>query len=198
MNEYIEAAAKFIHDGGVILVPTDTNYALATDPWNEDACARLYSIKKRDIHKPLTLFIAEPNELYQYIDLTKINEQLLSDLVDKHWPGPLNFVLPKSSKAPSNSYFDSATVSVVCNVNSVIKLIIKKLDTPLGMSSANISGTTINGLVDFDLAVSTFKNNIDYVVPTIEKFPKTSTSSTIISINQNEIKVLRQGDVVIK
>lgn len=197
MNENIELAAKCILAKGVILVPTDTNYALATNPFNEEACAKLYSIKKRDVRKPLTLFIAEPNELYQYIDQTEVDTQLLSNLIKKYWPGPLNLVLPKSSRAPSNLYFDSKTISVVCNSNLALKAIIELVDRPLGLSSANISGTTINSLVNFDLAVSIFQAQIDCAVSPLTESPKTSVSSTIISINKNQIKVIRQGDIFV-
>lgn len=198
MKQNIQTAAQFILNNGVILVPTDTNYALTTNPWNEKSCARLYSIKKRDIRKPLTLFIAEPDEIYQYIDLKEVDQQFLSNIINKHWPGPLNLVLPKSAKAPSNIYFDSGTISIVCNVNPVLKSIIKAVNMPLGLSSANISGKEINGIIDFELAAKTFHDKIDYIVPSNAKTTETSTSSTIISITEGEIKVLRQGDIVVQ
>jgi tRNA threonylcarbamoyl adenosine modification protein (Sua5/YciO/YrdC/YwlC family) len=197
MKQDIETAAQFILNNGVILVPTDTNYALATNPWNEKSCAQLYSIKKRDIRKPLTLFIAEPNEIYQYIDLKKVDKQFLTNIIHNYWPGPLNLVLPKSANAPSNIYFDSDTISIVCNINPILQSIIRAVNMPLGLSSANISGTEIDGIIDFELAAKTFQNEIDYIITSNAETLNTSTSSTIISITQDEIKVLRQGDIVV-
>ena len=74
--------AQALKDGGVGIVPTDTNYGLAVDPFNEEACTKLYEIKNRDSKKPLTLLIAKPNDVLKYADLSKLDKDLLLNLVN--------------------------------------------------------------------------------------------------------------------
>lgn len=195
MEENIKTA-EIIRNGGVVLLPTDTNYALATDPWNTESCARLYAIKRRDHRKPLTLFIAEPSEIYTYVDMRRIDEVLVRDIVDRYWPGALNIVLPKSEEAPINRYFEDKTISIVCNKNKILRSIITALGKPLGLSSANISGTDVRGLVDFNLAFEKFSKSVDYSLRSIQQSSESSRSSTIISIMKNNVSVLRQGDII--
>lgn len=192
-----EHAANVLKQGGVLMVPTDTNYAFAADPWNEHACARLYEIKKRDVKKPLTLFVSRPDDLWNYIDLSGDLEDVLRPLVSQHWPGPLNFVLPKSSAAPDHPYLKEDSISVVCNRNPVLNDLIQRFGRPLAMTSANLSGVEHDRLIDYELATQTFPDAVDYIVPPAPDKPTTTRSSTIVSLLDGTLKVLRQGDIVV-
>ncbi len=53
----IRYAADQIRAGEVLGMPTDTFYGLAADPFNLRAVDRVYDIKSRSRHKPLSLLI---------------------------------------------------------------------------------------------------------------------------------------------
>ena len=53
----IRYAADQIRSGEVLGMPTDTFYGLAADPFNLLAVDRVYDIKSRSRHKPLSLLI---------------------------------------------------------------------------------------------------------------------------------------------
>src|SRR5580693_10397557 len=53
----IRYAADQIRAGEVLGMPTDTFYGLAADPFNLRAVDRVYEIKSRSRHKPLSLLI---------------------------------------------------------------------------------------------------------------------------------------------
>ena len=46
-EESLQLAAQIINAGGVIVVPTDTVYGVACDPFNEKAVAKIYELKRR-------------------------------------------------------------------------------------------------------------------------------------------------------
>ncbi|AOJ27441.1 MULTISPECIES: L-threonylcarbamoyladenylate synthase [Burkholderia] len=190
-------AAQVLKNGGVLMVPTDTNYAFAADPWNERACARLYEIKKRDVKKPLTLFVSDPQELWAYASLEAEQADTVRTLMERFWPGPLNFVLPKSARAPDHRYLKEDSISVVCNRNPVLNELIGTFGRPLAMTSANLSGVEHDCLIDYDLATRTFPDAVDFIVPPAPGKPTTTKSSTIVSLLDGTLKVLRQGDIVI-
>ena len=53
----VKYAADQIRAGEVLGMPTDTFYGLAADPFNLRAVDRVYDIKTRSRHKPLSLLI---------------------------------------------------------------------------------------------------------------------------------------------
>src|SRR5258708_27376790 len=55
----IRYAADQIRSGEVLGMPTDTFYGLAADPFNLRAVKRVYEIKSRSRHKPLSLLIED-------------------------------------------------------------------------------------------------------------------------------------------
>ena len=64
----------------------------------------------------------------------------------------------------------------------------------LGMSSANLSGVESDCLIDIDAARQTFGDRVGYILPAAQR-PVTTVSSTIVSLLEKEIKILRAGDM---
>ena len=58
----IKYAADQIRSGEVLGMPTDTFYGLAADPFNLRAVERVYDIKTRSRHKPLSLLIESTDQ----------------------------------------------------------------------------------------------------------------------------------------
>ncbi|WP_045737611.1 L-threonylcarbamoyladenylate synthase [Xanthomonas sp. MUS 060] len=189
--------ARRLNDGGVALLPTDTNYALGCLPWDEAVCAQLYAIKQRPADKPLTLFVRNAAEGRVYADLTPEEEKLFNDLAERFWPGPLNMIVRSSLRAPKHKYFDAGSISLVCNRNRALMDLLDAVDGPLALTSANISGTAIDGLVSAELAAELFGEKIEVFVPTADSDSGTTQSSTIVSLVGGGLKVVRQGDVVV-
>lgn len=193
MNHITNTVAA-LKRGEVVLVPTDTNYALAVDPWNEDACRKIFDLKQRDLKKPLTLFIAHPADVWRYVDMTKINQREALEKLVAFMPGAINIVVPRSSLVPNHQYIKPDSVSLVCNKQSVLREVIDLFGRPLGMSSANISGVEHDMLIDIELARNTFGDRVGYILPASE-VPTTTVSSTIISFLGETVETIRKGDI---
>ena len=58
----VNYVADRIRQGSVVGMPTDTFYGLAVDPYNLHAVERVYEIKERGRHKPLSLLIERSEE----------------------------------------------------------------------------------------------------------------------------------------
>lgn len=193
----VDTAAKRLQNGGVALLPTDTNYALGCIPWDESACSRLYKIKRRPPEKPLTLFVRDAEEAKLYAALTPAEEHLFDGLTGRFWPGPLNIIVPAGPAAPKHRYFDPGSVSVVCNRNKQLRYLLNAIDSALALTSANISGETVDGLVSYSEAVTLFGEHVDIVVPNDDLGSKTTMSSTIVRIASGKCEIVRQGDIVV-
>jgi L-threonylcarbamoyladenylate synthase len=82
----IDYIAGCINSGQVVALPTDTFYGLAVDPVNLAAVDRIYDIKTRARHKPLSLLIADVAQAY---GLARSCDTAFDRLAERFWPGPL-------------------------------------------------------------------------------------------------------------
>ncbi len=78
-------------------MPTDTFYGLAADPFNLRAVDRVYDIKTRSRHKPLSLLIESVD---QAEELAKSLSEEFYALARKYWPGPLTIIVKAGSRCP--------------------------------------------------------------------------------------------------
>ena len=81
----IKYAAEQILAGQVLGMPTDTFYGLAADPFNLRAVERVYEIKSRLRHKPLSLLIENVDQAEEFAKPLPDDFHLLAR---RFWPGP--------------------------------------------------------------------------------------------------------------
>lgn len=62
-EESLQMAAQIINEGGVIVLPTDTVYGVACDPFNEAAVAKIYELKRRPRTKALQILMSGVEDL---------------------------------------------------------------------------------------------------------------------------------------
>src|ERR1700681_3466904 len=86
-----------LHAGDVVALPTDTFYGLAVDPVNLRAVDRIYDLKTRARHKPLSLLIADVAQAYE---LARDIDTAFDRLAGEVWPGPPTIVVKGGSHAP--------------------------------------------------------------------------------------------------
>ena len=91
----VKYAAEQIRAGVVLGMPTDTFYGLAADPFNLRAVERVYEIKTRSRHKPLSLLIESVD---QAEDLTRPLPEEFYKLARRFWPGPLTIIVQAASR----------------------------------------------------------------------------------------------------
>src|SRR5262249_62356607 len=93
----IRYAADQIRAGEVLGMPTDTFYGLAADPFNLRAVDKVYDIKTRSRHKPLSLLI---ESVEQAEEMAKSLPEEFYALARKFWPGPLTVIVTAGSRLP--------------------------------------------------------------------------------------------------
>src|SRR2546427_3822980 len=90
-------AADQIRAGEVLGMPTDTFYGLAADPFNLRAVERVYEIKSRSRHKPLSLLIESVD---QAEEMAQPLPEEFYELARRFLPGPLTIIVRASSRLP--------------------------------------------------------------------------------------------------
>jgi tRNA threonylcarbamoyl adenosine modification protein (Sua5/YciO/YrdC/YwlC family) len=132
-------AAEQIKKGFVLGMPTDTFYGLAADPYNLRAVDRVYEIKNRDRHKPLSLII-ESVEQAELLASDLPDEFFL--LADKFWPGPLTIIVKASSRLPLKVTANTGNIAVRIPAASIPVAIVRAAGVPITATSSNLSGSS--------------------------------------------------------
>jgi L-threonylcarbamoyladenylate synthase len=137
MIESILKAAKFLQNGQVAAIPTETVYGLAANAFSDEAVAQIFQIKNRPLFNPLIVHIKS----IEYLDVVATNIPTMAyQLANAFWPGPLTLVLEKKSCVSPIVTSGKNTVGVRIPAHPVALALLEKLDFPLAAPSANPFG----------------------------------------------------------
>lgn len=180
-----------LDEGYPIIIPTDTNYNLCCLPTSHLAIDRIFEYKQRPKDKPLSLFMYNPSDWEKYGEVD--NPELMKRIVQAFWPGPLNIVV--KNKTNYNYMLNGGdTIALGCVANETHRALLKQLNTPIAITSANISGTADDTLVTAEFAMQQMSDKVPYLIKTMSDI-KTTKSSTIISLIGGKVSLLREGDI---
>lgn len=133
----IRYAADQIRAGEVLGMPTDTFYGLASDPFNLRAVDRVYEIKSRSRHKPLSLLIESVD---QAEELSQPLPEEFYALARKFWPGPLTMIVRASSRLPLKVTANTGNVALRVPNSAIPLAVVQAAGIPITATSANLSG----------------------------------------------------------
>jgi len=136
-SSLVTYVAEKIRAGEVLGVPTDTFYGLAADPFNLHAVDRIYEIKSRSRHKPLSLLIESVD---QAADLAWPVPEIFYLLARRFWPGPLTIIVKADPKLPLKVTANTGNVALRVPNAGVPLAIIRAAGLPITATSANLHG----------------------------------------------------------
>ncbi len=184
----IRHAVKILMDGGMVIIPTETVYGLACNAFDPSAVLEIYKAKNRPLDNPLIVHIAHEDQLplvaSSWPPYVKI-------LMDRFWPGPLTFVLPKTPDIPYEVTGGRDTVAVRMPNHPVALALIKESKFPIAAPSAN----------QFMKLSPTHPKHIDKELAALIPFVINGGScsigleSTVLDCTQSPPKILRPGHV---
>jgi L-threonylcarbamoyladenylate synthase len=185
-NKNLSKAINYLKKNQLIGVPTETVYGLAGNAYSKEAIKKIYLLKKRPLKNPLIIH-------YLNLEQLKNDVELNSDfykLYKKFCPGPITFVLKKkkNSLLPSIATANLKTVAIRIPRNKSIRKILKSLNFPLAIPSANKS--TQVSPVSADDVVNEFGSSLKFILNggscTI------GLESTVVDLT-SKVKILRPG-----
>lgn len=186
----LNKASKLLNDGELVAIPTETVYGLGANALNKDACLNIFKAKGRPCDNPLIVHIAKPE------DAEKIayTNNLYYKLAEKFMPGPLTVIIPKRDIIPYEVTAGLNTVAIRCPIHKVANKLIEIAGIPIAAPSANTSGkpspTTANHVFD------DMNGRIPLILDGGEC--EVGVESTVISITDNSIILLRPGAITVE
>ncbi len=133
----IAYCAERIKQGQVLGVPTDTFYGLAADPFNLRAVDKVYDIKSRNRHKPLSLLIESVDQAEHLADMLPDEFYFLAE---KFWPGPLTIIVKAAPRLPLKATANTGNIAVRIPAAEIPLQLIRAAGLPITGTSANLHG----------------------------------------------------------
>jgi L-threonylcarbamoyladenylate synthase len=190
--EQIQEAVDLLRQGGVLVYPTETSYALGCDATNDQAVAKIFTIKGRPSDKGLPLILPPDQDPDQYVCLSSRARALIA----AHWPGPLNIVSLKRSSSPvSASCETQGTQCVRQSSHPVARALAQALGRPLVATSANRSGNASLYQAEQIKAEFNADNSVDAMIDAGDL--PVVPASTIVKVDGDDMRLIRLGEIII-
>jgi tRNA threonylcarbamoyl adenosine modification protein (Sua5/YciO/YrdC/YwlC family) len=139
-DESLALASDIVCRGGLVVIPTDTVYGVACDPFNAEAIDRIYAAKQRPRYKALQIILSSVDELD---GLGLYLPAPLNRLAATFLPGafsPIAQATEESALGTLRTETNGKRTQAIRIPNSAVSLRILKAIGPVAASSANRSG----------------------------------------------------------
>ena len=119
---------EIVNQGGVIVYPTDSTYALGCQIGNKIAKRRIQRIRELDPDHKFTLICPNLSSVATYAKVDNIAYRILRRLT----PGPYTFILPATSEVPRLLVDPKRkTIGLRVPSNSIAQALLSRLEDPL-------------------------------------------------------------------
>ena len=176
------------NEGGLLIYPTDTVYAIGCHALKERAVERICKLKGIDPTKHnLSIICYDLKHISEY---AKVDNEAFK-LLKRNLPGPFTFVLPTSNRLPK-IFRGRKEVGIRVPDNDIVREICRLLDAPLMTTSLPYDETDdIEYLTNPELIDEKFGDKVDLV---IDGGIGGSQPGTVVSLIGGEVEIIRQGE----
>lgn len=172
----------------ILIFPTDTVYGIGCSVFDKEGMEKIYEIKHRPKDKPLACLCAN---MKQIDEIAYLNDKARK-IINVFMPGALTLILKAKENVKKITGFDTIGVRIP---NSKIALKILIENGAMLTTSVNESGKM--SLNDYNQIVDEYGKLVDKVYkPNGEK--SSNKASTVLSIINGEIKILREGEITLE
>ena len=182
----IDKVVKILQDGGLVIYPTDTVYAIGCDALNVRAVERICRLKGVNPQKSnLSIICYDLSNLSEYAKVSNAAFKLMK----KCLPGPFTFILPTSSELPK-IYKHRKTVGLRVPDNVIIRTLTQELGNPILTMSIHDEDELIEYSTDPELIHEKYERDVDVV---IDGGYGGTEASTVVDCTTDEFEIIRQG-----
>lgn len=177
---------------GVIIIPTDTIYAIACKLDSKKAIERMAKIAGKKSEKVNFSLIC--SDLSNIADYTSTIDKAVFRLLKNNLPGPFTFILKANNNVTRFFAGNKKTIGIRVPDNAIAQSIIKELGMPLVVSTIHHEDVILEYMTDPEEIHTKFEHQVDWV---IDGGFGGNEASTIIDCTEDEPVVVRQGKGII-
>ncbi len=182
----IEKVVTVLRDGGLVIYPTDTIYAIGCDALNVRAVERICKLKGVNPQKSnLSIICYDLANLSEY---AKVSNSAFK-LMKKNLPGPFTFILPTSSSLPK-IYKNRKEVGIRVPDSSIVRTLVQELGNPILTMSIRDDDDIKEYSTDPELIEEKYESIVDMV---IDGGYGGFDPSTVVDCTTDDFQIIRQG-----
>jgi tRNA threonylcarbamoyl adenosine modification protein (Sua5/YciO/YrdC/YwlC family) len=185
---HIRQIVDLLEDGGIIIYPTDTVYAMGCDILATKSIEKIARLKGLNPKNPeLSLIFHDMSQLSEY---TIIRDNTIFKLLKRNLPGPFTFIVQANSQIPKLFKNKKKTVGIRIPDNNIVLELVRELGRPIITTSIHDPDEVIEYTTDPELIYEKYSDIADAIID--GGFGK-NEASTIVDCTGEEIEIIRQG-----
>ena len=182
----IERIVNIIDEGGIIIYPTDTMYAMGCHGLKERSIEKICKIKDINPKKNnLSIICYDLSTISEYAKVDNATFKLMR----RNLPGPFTFILNTCNSLPK-IFRNRKEVGIRVPDNNIIRDIVKALGAPIMTTTLPLEDEDIEYITNPELIEDKFGNEVDLI---IDGGIGGIEPSTIVDCTSGEFEVIRQG-----
>jgi L-threonylcarbamoyladenylate synthase len=193
-DQDLEAAARALRVGELVVLPTETVYGLGADASLEAAVHRIYSVKGRPADHPLIVHVASLANCYPWVD-DGIALDRLHKLGLAFWPGPLTVIVPLKDGAPNFASAGQNTIGLRIPSHAMALDLIRRFHALGGLGVAAPSANRFGKVSPTSAAHvrADLGNDVTWILDGGDC--EVGLESTIIDLTCHPARILRPGAI---
>lgn len=185
---HVSLVAKTLKEGGLVIYPTDSVYAIGCDMYNQDAIDRLCMvIGKKSENANLALICYDLKNISEY---TLPFSNPVYKLMRSSLPGAYTFILKANNKVPKLFKNKKKEIGIRVPDNNIPRDVVQELGNPIVTASIKMQDHLNEYPTDAETIYEEFKKRVDIV---IDGGPGTSEPSTVLDCTGDEVLLIREG-----
>ncbi|HUS85881.1 MAG TPA: L-threonylcarbamoyladenylate synthase [Bacteroidales bacterium] len=185
---HIRQAAEILSDGGIVIYPTDSVYAIGCDIRAVKAMEKIARFKGTDPSNPdMSLMFHDLSQLAEY---TIIRDNNIFKLIKRNTPGPFTFIVRANNQIARMFKDKKKTVGIRIPSNQVVLDLVAELSRPIITTSVHDQDEIIEYTTDPELIYEKYRDFADLV---IDSGYGNNEATTIVDCTGDEPTIVRQG-----
>ncbi|MFP5349075.1 MAG: L-threonylcarbamoyladenylate synthase [Gammaproteobacteria bacterium] len=182
----IKRAIEIVRDGGLIVYPTDSSYAIGCHIGDKQAMERIRRIRRVDHRHNFTLVCRDLSDVALYARLSNADYRLIR----ANTPGPYTFILPATREVPRRLQNPRRkTIGLRVPDHPIAQALTAELREPLLSSTLILPGETLP-MNDPELIREKLEHDVDLV---IDGGPAGLEPTTVVVLDDGVVDIARRG-----
>lgn len=188
-NRHIRNIVEILKNGGVIIYPTDSIYALGCDMNHHKAIERMARIKNMNPEKAHFSLIC--HDLSNISEYTRQLDNHIFKVMKRNLPGPFTFILEANSMVPKLLKMNKKkTIGIRVPDNDIAREIVRELGNPLISTTVIDEEDMVEYTTDPELIHEKYKDKVDVV---IDGGFGNYVATAVVDCSSGEIQLIREG-----
>jgi len=182
----IQQAVKMIQDGGLVVYPTDSCYALGCHLGDKDALERMRRLRAVDANHNFTLMCRDLSEISTYSQV----DNSMFRLLRSYTPGAFTFILKATREVPRRLQTPKRkTIGIRIPQNPIALALLAQLEQPLMSTTLILPGDALP-MTEADEIRACLGKQVDLI---IDGGSCDIEPTTVIDLVDGRYEILRQG-----